>query len=60
MCSGGLSQDFAGWGENRVSAKNIFEPGQVTAQRVIVLLPTLSNNIYFVICIGLMQSYLRL
>ena len=40
--------------------KNKFEPGWVTAQHVILLLPSLIDNIYFVICIGLIQSYLWL
>ena len=55
--SGGLSQDFAGSFQNRVTAKTKFEPGRVTAQRVILLLPSLINNIYFVICIGLIPSW---
>ena len=58
--SGGLSQDFAASGQNRVTAKTKFEPVRATAQRVILLLPSLINNIYFVICIRLIQSYLRL
>ena len=58
--SGGLSQDFAESGQNRVPAKNKFEPGRVTAERVILLLPSLINNIYFAIYIGLMRSYLKL
>ena len=37
--------------------KTDFQPGRVTAQRVILLLPSLINNIYFVICIGLILSY---
>ena len=60
VASGGLSQDFVGSGQHRVTAKKRVEPGRVTAQRVILLLPSLINNIYFVICIGLIQSYLRL
>ena len=40
--------------------KTKFEPGRVTEQRVILLLPSLINNIYFVICIGLIRSYLKL
>ena len=36
-----------------------FELGRVTAQGVILRLPSLINNLYFVICIGLIQSYLR-
>ena len=39
---------------------NKFEPGRVTVQRVLLLLPSLINNIYFVIYIGLIKSYLRL
>ena len=58
--SGGLSQDFAELGQIQVTAKTKFEPGRVTAQRVILLLPNLIDIIYFVICIGLIQSYLRL
>ena len=58
--SGGLSQHFLGSGQNLVTAKTEFEPGRVTAQRIILLLPSLSKNIYFVICIELIQSYLRL
>ena len=59
--SGGLSQNFAGSGQNQVTAKKTkLEPGQVTKQGVILLLPSLIDNIYFVICIGLMRSYLRL
>ena len=52
--SGGLSKDFAGSGQNRVTAKTKFEVSQVT------LFPSLTNNIYSVICIGLIQSCLRL
>ena len=37
-----------------------FEPGRITVQRVILLLSSLVDNIYFVVCIGLIQSYLRL
>ena len=55
--SGGLSQGFAGSGQNRVTAK---KPSSSCAQHVILLLPSLINNIYFVICIGLIQSYLKL
>ena len=60
LASGGMSQDFAGSGKNRVTAKTKFESGRVTAQTVTLLLPSLIDNIYFVICIGLIQSYLRL
>ena len=54
--SGGLSQDL------RVGSlqKTMFEPGRVTTQSIILLLPSLINNIYLVICIGLIPSYLRL
>ena len=40
--------------------KTKFEPGRVTAQRVILMLRSLINHIYFVICIGLIRSYLKL
>ena len=61
LISGGLKQNFAGSGQNRVTAKkNKFELGRVTAQRVILLLRSLINNIYLAICIGLIRSYLRL
>ena len=46
--------------KGRVTAKTKFELGQVTAQRVLLLLPSLIDNIYFVNCIRLIQSYLRL
>ena len=61
IISGGLSQDFVGSGQNRVTAKKTkFELGRVTAQRVILLLPSLIDNIYIVICVGLIQSDFRL
>ena len=54
--SGGLSQHFAGSGQNLVTAKK-----QVLAgSSIILLLPSLIKNNYFVICIRLIQSYLRL
>ena len=55
-----MSQDFARSGKNRVTAKTKFESGRVTAQTVTLLLPSLIDNIYFVICIGLIRRYLRL
>ena len=60
ISSGGLSQDSAGSGQNRVTAKNKFAPGRVTAQCVILLFPSLINNIYVVICIVPIPSYLKL
>ena len=36
------------------------ELGRATAQRVILLLPNLIDDIHFAICIGLIQSHLRL
>ena len=60
--SGGLGQDFAGSSQNRVIAKHQVQAGSShsAAQRFILLLPNLIDNIYFVICIGLIQRYLRL
>ena len=60
--SGGLSQDFAGLGQNGVTAKNRVRAGSShsTAQRIKLLLPILINDIYFLLCIGLIQNYLRL
>ena len=43
--SGGLSQHFAGSGQIRSLQKTKLEPGRVTAQRIILLLPSLINNI---------------
>ena len=54
------ARSLQGWVKIESLQKNVFEPGRVTAQRVILLLPSLINNIYFVICIELIQSYLRL
>ena len=45
-----MTQDFAGSDQNRVTAKTKFEPGRVTAQHIVLLLPSLIDNIYFVIC----------
>ena len=54
--SGGLSQDSAGSGQNRVTAKSQVRAGSShSAVRNITII-----NMYFVICIGLIQSYLKL
>ena len=50
--SSGLSQNFAGSGQNRVTAKTKFEPSRVTAQRVILLLPSLIDNIFSEFALG--------
>ena len=44
---GGLSHNFAGSGQNRVTAKN---QDRVEVQIVILLLPSLIDDTYFVIC----------
>ena len=50
---------FQGQVKIRSLQRTNFEPGRVTAQHVILLLPNLIDNIYFVICIGLIQSYFK-
>ena len=59
LISGGLSLDFAGSGQNLVTAKKT-SASWVESQRVILLLRSLINNIYLAICIGLIRSYLKL
>ena len=51
---GGLRKDLQGRVKIWSIQKAKFEPGRVTAQRVMLLLPTLIDNIYFVICIRLL------
>ena len=60
MTSGGLTQDFAGLGQNRVTAENQVRAGLSHSAARNILLSILIDNIYFVICIGLIQGYLRL
>ena len=52
------ARSLQGWVKIESLQKNVFEPGRVTAQRAILLLPSLINNIYFVFCIELIPSYL--
>ena len=49
-----------GWVKIGLLQKTEFEPGRVTAQRVILLLPSLIDNTHFIICIGPIPSYLKL
>ena len=55
-----LVVDWARIMQGRITAIDQVRAGQVTVRRVILLLLSLINDIYVVICIGLIRSNLRL